>query len=62
MCRFVVFLSGLIHLTLPNSTDEAWVVGGKYGMILAGDTAGKSKSLQTFWGLEVMCLLLISAF
>lgn len=40
--QFVVFLSGLIHLTLPNSTDEAWVVGGKYGMILAGDTAGKS--------------------
>ncbi|KAK4627360.1 hypothetical protein CLAFUW4_04167 [Fulvia fulva] len=37
--QFVVFLSGLIHLTLPNSTDEAWVVGGKYGMILAGDTA-----------------------
>ena len=41
--RFVVFLSGLIHLTLPNSTQEAWVVGGKYGLIFAGDTADKSR-------------------
>lgn len=33
--RFVTFLSGLIHITLPNSTDDAWVVGGKYGLIFA---------------------------
>lgn len=33
--QFVTFLSGLIHITLPNSTDDAWVVGGKYGLIFA---------------------------
>jgi hypothetical protein len=37
--QFVVFLSGLAHITLPNSTAEAWVQGGKYGMIIAADSA-----------------------
>lgn len=36
--RLVYFTSGLIHITLPNSTDEVWVQGGKYGLILAADT------------------------
>lgn len=40
--RWVVFLSGLAHLTLPNSTTEAWVEGGKNGAILALDTADVS--------------------
>jgi hypothetical protein len=38
----VVFLSGLAHITLPNSTTEAWVEGGKNGAILALDTADVS--------------------
>lgn len=40
--RYVAFLSGLAHITLPNGTDEAYVVGGKYGLILAADTANVS--------------------
>jgi hypothetical protein len=36
--QFVVFLSGLAHITLPNSTAEAWVQGGQYGMIIAADS------------------------
>ncbi|OOF98194.1 hypothetical protein ASPCADRAFT_403988 [Aspergillus carbonarius ITEM 5010] len=36
--RWVIFLSGVAHITLPNSTDEAWVVGGRNGAILALDT------------------------
>ncbi|GKZ19197.1 hypothetical protein AbraIFM66951_008031 [Aspergillus brasiliensis] len=37
--QWVIFLSGVAHITLPNSTDEAWVVGGRNGVILALDTA-----------------------
>lgn len=37
--QFVVFLSGLAHITLPNSTEKAWVQGGKYGLIIAADSA-----------------------
>jgi hypothetical protein len=32
-------VAGLIHITLPNCTDEAWIQGGKYGLIVAADTA-----------------------
>ncbi|RAL03992.1 uncharacterized protein BO80DRAFT_400106 [Aspergillus ibericus CBS 121593] len=37
--QWVIFLSGVAHITLPNSTDEAWVIGGRNGAILALDTA-----------------------
>ncbi|KAK3319993.1 hypothetical protein B0T19DRAFT_404524 [Cercophora scortea] len=30
--------TGLIHITLPNGTDEAWIHGGKHGLIIAADT------------------------
>jgi len=40
--RFVLFTTGLIHITLPNGTDEAWIQGGKYGLIIAADTADVS--------------------
>lgn len=40
--RWVIFLTGLAHITLPNTTTtsktEAWITGGKYGSILALDT------------------------
>ncbi|KAJ5987952.1 hypothetical protein N7481_003162 [Penicillium waksmanii] len=41
-CRWVVFLSGLAHITLPNSTADAYIPGGKNGAILALDTADVS--------------------
>ncbi|KAJ5545024.1 hypothetical protein N7535_006588 [Penicillium sp. DV-2018c] len=40
--QWVVFLSGLAHITLPNSTTEAWIEGGKKGAILALDTTDVS--------------------
>ncbi|MCJ1263281.1 hypothetical protein MMC22_003151 [Lobaria immixta] len=40
--QYVAFLSGLAHVTLPNSTHEAWIHGGKRGLILVADTAAVS--------------------
>ncbi|PHH89951.1 hypothetical protein CDD83_4867 [Cordyceps sp. RAO-2017] len=40
--QFVFFASGLAHVTLPHSKDEAWVRGGKNGLIIAADTADVS--------------------
>lgn len=40
--RWVAFLSGLAHITLPNSTVDAYVHGGKDGFIFAADTAAVS--------------------
>jgi hypothetical protein len=40
--RWVAFLSGLAHITLPNSTVDAYVLGGKNGFIFAADTAAVS--------------------
>jgi hypothetical protein len=37
--RYVAFLSGLAHITLPNAAEEVWVQGGKYGLIIAVDNA-----------------------
>jgi hypothetical protein len=36
----VVFLSGVAHVTLPHGTDDAFVVGGANGLIIAVDTTG----------------------
>lgn len=45
--RLVFFASGLAHITLPNTTitptTEAWIQGGKYGLILAADTPNVSR-------------------
>ncbi|KJZ73807.1 hypothetical protein HIM_04309 [Hirsutella minnesotensis 3608] len=41
--QYVFFASGLAHITLPNGTDEAWVHGGKHGLIIAADTKEMSK-------------------
>lgn len=43
MYRWVIFLSGLAHITLPNCTEEVFVLGGKGGMIVAVDTADVSE-------------------
>lgn len=37
-----MFLSGLAHVTLANSTAEAFISGGKNGLIFAADTADVS--------------------
>ena len=43
LVRFVAFLAGTIHITLPHRTEEAWIKGGKYGLIIAADTADVSE-------------------
>jgi len=40
--RWVAFLSGLAHVTIPGSTAEAYIPGGKDGFIFAADTAAVS--------------------
>ncbi|THG93102.1 hypothetical protein EW026_g8040 [Hermanssonia centrifuga] len=38
--QLVVFLSGVVHVTLPHGTGDAWVVGGIDGLIFAVDSVG----------------------
>lgn len=45
--RYVAFLSGLAHITLSNSIQEAWIPGGKNGLIIAADTAAVSEKGHT---------------
>jgi len=40
--QWVAFLSGLAHVTLPNSTDSVYIPGGANGFIFAADTAARS--------------------
>ena len=40
--RWVVFLSGLAHVSLANSTDEVFIHGGANGLVFAADTADVS--------------------
>ncbi|PHH79482.1 hypothetical protein CDD80_4709 [Ophiocordyceps camponoti-rufipedis] len=39
---FVLFVSGMAHITLPDGSDEVTIQGGKKGLILATDTADVS--------------------
>ncbi|KAI5203398.1 hypothetical protein E4T39_04205 [Aureobasidium subglaciale] len=38
--QLVVYTSGLAHISLPSSTDEAWFIGGNQGLLVAADTTG----------------------
>lgn len=39
--RFVVFLTGLAHITLPSSSTSAYILGGSASsLIVAADTSG----------------------
>ncbi|KAH9991733.1 hypothetical protein BJV77DRAFT_1068163 [Russula vinacea] len=40
--QWVAFLTGLAHVTLANSSVEAYIPGGKNGLIFAADTAAVS--------------------
>ncbi|EJD36632.1 hypothetical protein AURDEDRAFT_188330 [Auricularia subglabra TFB-10046 SS5] len=41
--QYVVFLSGLAHISLPHGNDSAFVLGGANGFLFAADTAAVSK-------------------
>ncbi|KAF2156651.1 hypothetical protein K461DRAFT_234334, partial [Myriangium duriaei CBS 260.36] len=39
--QLVAFMSGVAHITLPDSDDQGvWVIGGAKGLIVAVDTTG----------------------
>lgn len=58
--QFVHFITGLAHITLPHGSDEAWINGGKYGLLWAGDTRNVSKSgHSTFYHEESVTLALM---
>ena len=40
--RYVAFLSGVAHVTLPDNPDTATIQGGRNGLIIAADTAAVS--------------------
>jgi len=46
--RFTIVLSGLIHIRAPDSTlapstSDAWIQGGRNGLIFAADTSSRSR-------------------
>lgn len=41
--QYNAILSGILRVTIPNSPQQATVYGGKYGLIIAVDTANVSK-------------------
>ena len=46
--RFSIVLSGLVHFKLPSSSlgpskSEAWIEGGRYGLVIAADISSQSR-------------------
>lgn len=41
MVRFFVLLSGLAHVTLPDSDDDLWIKEGVNGLMIAADVVGE---------------------
>ncbi|KAI4851533.1 hypothetical protein E4T44_02068 [Aureobasidium sp. EXF-8845] len=39
--QLVVYTSGLAHISLPSSKDQAWFIGGNQGVLVAADTTGE---------------------
>ncbi|KAH0293906.1 hypothetical protein M436DRAFT_80551 [Aureobasidium namibiae CBS 147.97] len=39
--QLVVYTSGLAHISLPSSDDQAWFIGGNQGLLVAADTTGE---------------------
>ncbi|KAK6078124.1 small secreted protein [Seiridium cupressi] len=59
--QWVYFITGLAHITLPNSSDEAWINGGKYGLLWAGDPSKFSKhGHSTFYHEQSVTLALMT--
>lgn len=57
--QWVIFVTGLAHVTLPRSSDQAWISGGKYGLLWAGDLAGASgQGHRTFYHEQTVGLIL----
>ncbi|KAI1804059.1 hypothetical protein F4811DRAFT_304106 [Daldinia bambusicola] len=59
--QYVWVISGVVHLSLPNATDEATIHGGRYGLTYVEDTADVSVwgHRATFPGYDETVLLMI---
>ena len=59
--RYNAILSGILRITIPNSPQQATVYGGKYGLIIAVDTADVSKigHVSSTLGTEELTALMI---
>ncbi|KAI2784744.1 hypothetical protein F4815DRAFT_441047 [Daldinia loculata] len=59
--QYIWVISGLMHMSLPNATDEVIVHGGRYGLMYIDDTADVSAGghRSTFPGDDETILLMI---
>ena len=60
--RLVAFLSGVVHVTLPNSTEEAWITGGKFGLIVAADRDASDGHISRYPSAEDTVALQVSQY
>ena len=58
--RLVAFLSGVAHITLPNSTDDVWITGGKFGVIVVADRNGSDGHISQYPSAEDTVALQVS--
>ncbi|ETS87617.1 hypothetical protein PFICI_01445 [Pestalotiopsis fici W106-1] len=59
--QWVYFITGLAHITLPLSSDQAWINGGKYGLVWIGDRANVSRlGHRIFFAEQSVTLSLLS--
>ncbi|KAI1857305.1 uncharacterized protein JN550_013331 [Neoarthrinium moseri] len=59
--QWVHFVTGLAHITLPTASDAAWIRGGKYGLLWAGDTPNRSRGgHSTYYWEESVTLALMT--
>ncbi|KAG5977718.1 hypothetical protein E4U55_006559 [Claviceps digitariae] len=42
--QYVLVLSGLAQISLYEGDEQVWLHGGKYGLIIAADTEGRTKN------------------
>ncbi|KAG6006229.1 hypothetical protein E4U21_007191 [Claviceps maximensis] len=42
--QYVLFLSGLAQISLHQGDEQVWLHGGKHGLIIAADTADRTKN------------------
>ena len=59
--RYNAILSGTLRITIPNSTQQVDVHGGKYGLVIAADTPDVSKigHVSSIVGKEELTMLMI---
>ena len=52
----------MAHITLPSSNDEAWITGGKFGMIVAADEDASDGHFSRYPSAEDTVCLQVGVF